>query len=411
MGHGQLWPGFAFKVVARDEATWARAGVLYTPHGPVETPVFMPVGTKGSVKAVSPRDLEELGAQIILANTYHLYLRPGHQVVEALGGLHRFMGWDRAILTDSGGFQVFSLGIGRERRRRILGRNAEEGREGSLVAIDEDGVTFTSYIDGSTHTFTPERAVEVQEALGADIIMAFDECAPSDDDYAYARAAAQRTLRWALRCRQRWMELELAKEGRPPQALFGIVQGGNFMDLRRESTSAIVDLDLPGIAFGGESIGYNKEMTRAILEWIHDLLPEGKPRYAMGVGEPDDFFAVVERGIDMFDCVLPTRLARNGSLLTPEGRMNVTNARFRTDPAPPVEGCGCYTCRRFSRAYLRHLFKSQELLAYHLATIHNLYFAVNLAREIRRSIVNGRFKAFRDEFLARWQSRAGGEDD
>ncbi len=366
----------------------------------------MPVGTRASVKAVSPRDLQEIGAQIVLANTYHLYLRPGHQLIAALGGLHRFMGWPGPILTDSGGFQVFSLGMGRERRRQILGRNAEAGREGSLVAIGDDGVTFTSYIDGSSHFFSPEKAIEVQEALGADIIMAFDECAPSDEDYTYARQAAQRTLRWAERCRQKWLELEALKGERLPQALFGIVQGGNFRDLRRESTQAILELDLPGIAFGGESIGYDKAMTMAILEWVHDLLPEGKPRYTMGVGEPDDFFSVVERGVDMFDCVLPTRLARNGSLLTPHGRMNINNARFRDDPLPPVEGCGCYTCKNFSRAYLRYLFKSQELLGYYLATVHNLYFAVDLARQIRQSIVEGRFAALRDEFLAGWQREA-----
>ena len=404
---------FAFEVRARDGATRARVGRFQTPHGAIDTPVFMPVGTQATVKAVSPDELEVAGAQIVLANTYHLYLRPGAARVARLGGLHRFMAWDRPILTDSGGFQVFSL-AGADARERV--------REG-LVEVDEEGVTFRSHLDGARHRFTPELAVEVQEELGADVVMALDRCSPTEASYEATRDGMEATQRWAERCRARWLQLEAAKRRRPPQAplheapqalsgtapqaLFGIIQGGPYEALRRESARAIAALDLPGIAVGGESIGYSKALTRQILDWLADLLPADRPRYAMGVGDPADFFAVVERGIDMFDSVLPTRMARNGTLLTADGRLRIVNAQFAADARPPEPGCDCYTCQRFSRGYLRHLFKSEALLAYRLATLHNLRFCLRTVDRIRESIRSGAFAACRDEFLARYESGSG----
>ncbi|MBI2939312.1 MAG: tRNA guanosine(34) transglycosylase Tgt [Chloroflexi bacterium] len=387
-------PAFGFVVDATCGATGARAGRFCTPHGIVETPAFLPVGTQATVKALDGADLHDLAAPMVLANTYHLYLRPGTEVVAHFGGLHRFMGWPGPILTDSGGFQVFSL---RQRRSRGTARGVSP-----LVRIDDDGVTFRSHLDGSTHRFTPERAIDAQVALGADVIMAFDECSPNDDDRAYAEASLARTHAWAIRCRRRWAAHEAARTNGSPQALFAIVQGGNFRDLREQSAHFIADLDLPGVAIGGESIGFSKSLTRQILEWVVPLLPADRPRYAMGIGAPDDFLAAVARGVDLFDSVLPTRLARNGSLLTADGRLPILNARYARDPAPPESGCGCPTCQRFSRAYLRHLFKSGELLAHRLATIHNLHFCISLMRRVRASIVGGEFPRFHDRVLDRF---------
>ena len=384
--------GFEFSLAGHDRATRARAGLLRTPHGVIATPVFMPVGTQGTVKAICPTELRQAGAQIVLANTYHLYLRPGPAIVAELGGLHRFMGWNGPLLTDSGGFQVFSLS---QPSRRV------EGSSG-LVEVDEDGVTFRSHLDGLPHRFTPELAVDVQEALGADVIMALDECSRTAGSYAEAQLGIERTHRWAERCVRRWRELEAAKRDRPPQALFAIVQGGAFRDLRRASAQFAADLGLPGVAIGGESVGYSKPLTRQVLEWVVDLLPESQPRYAMGIGEPDDFFAVVERGVDMFDSVLPTRTARNGTLLTAWGRLRVVNAEHAGDSRPIEPGCDCYTCGRFSRAYLRHLFKSQALLAYRLATLHNLRFCLRLVSQIRQAILEGSLAEFRRDFLVGW---------
>jgi len=350
--------------------------VFSTPHGDIPTPVFAPVGTQATVKTLSPRELEELGATLILANTYHLYLRPGAEVIENLGGLHRFMAWDKPILTDSGGFQVFSLAAMRK--------------------VDDDGVTFRSHIDGSLHRFTPEMVVRVQEQLGADIIMCLDECAPPLD-YEYNVQALQRTHRWAERCK--------AAHTRQDQALFGIVQGGIFEDLRQQSAEFLVGLDFPGYAIGGLSVGETKAQTRQTLDFTVPLLPADRPRYLMGVGSPEDFFEYVARGIDIFDCVLPTRLARNGAALTSTGRINLRNARFAADPAPIEEGCTCYTCCTFSRAYLRHLIKANETLGLRLVTIHNLHFELELMRRIRQSIIDGTFAEFKEDFLSRYQAR------
>ncbi len=364
---GQSTSGFRFVLHAVDGR--ARAGTYHTPHGPVETPVFMPVGTQATVKAVSPRDLHDLGASFVLANTYHLYLRPGDAVIARQGGLHRFMGWDRPILTDSGGFQVFSLASQRR--------------------IDEDGVTFRSHLDGSEHRFTPERAIQIQENLGADVIVCFDECA-DPSDYAYNIQALARTHAWAERCR--------VAQTRSDQALFGIVQGAVYPDLREQSARFLTDLGFDGYAIGGLSVGETKTEMHAALDVVCPLLPPDQPRYLMGVGTPADLVEGVARGVDMFDCVLPTRMARTGTALTRTGRLVVRNAPFAEDPAPIEDGCTCYACTHFSRAYLRHLIKAKEILACQLLSIHNLHLLLTMAREMRAAVLAGRFQAYREAF-------------
>jgi queuine tRNA-ribosyltransferase len=390
-------PLFAFCVTARDSATRARAGVLQTPHGLVQTPLFMPVGTRGTVKGLAPRDLSAAGAQIVLANAYHLSLRPGAEQVAALGGLHQFMGWSGPLLTDSGGFQLFSLATPDRR----------EGSQGSLIKVTDDGAWFTSPVDGSRQYISPERSMAIQQAIGADIIMAFDECSRNDNDEAVAARSMERTHAWLLRCRGRWREQEAAKRGAAPQALFGIIQGGNSRPLREQSAAFVAAMELPGIAVGGESIGYSRPMTATILDWLAPLLPDNRPHYAMGIGEPEDFFAVVRRGIDMFDSVLPTRMARNGTLLTSHGRLRLLSSKYADDQTAPDPNCRCYTCRTASRAYLRYLFKAEELLAPYLATLHNVSFCLDLMRQMRQAISEDRFVAFERAFLARYRGTAG----
>ncbi len=349
---------FSFDLQAVDGN--ARAGVFSTPHGPILTPTFAPVGTQAAVKGVTPAQLNELNAQILLANTYHLYLRPGSEVIAEMGGLHTFMNWDKPILTDSGGFQVFSLG--------------------KINDIDDQGVTFKSHIDGSSHVFTPEKAVKIQEHLGADIIMCFDEC-PDPYDRSYNESALSRTHAWAKRCQE--------AHTRKDQALFGIVQGGIFPDLRVHSAQYIAELDFPGNAIGGLSVGEKKSEMLEIIELVIKHLPENKPRYLMGVGTPLDIVQGVYRGIDLFDCVNPTRLARHKSAFTRYGRINISGKKYEKDPMPLVEDCSCYTCRNFSRSYLRHLVKSNELLAPILLSIHNLHLLINLTSELRSAIMAG----------------------
>ena len=345
-----------------------------THHGPVHTPAFMPVGTQATVKTLSPDELRAMGAECILSNSYHLYLRPGSELIARLGGLHRFMGWDRAILTDSGGFQVFSLA--------------------HLRKIDDEGVRFRSHIDGSEHFFSPESVIKIEEELGADIAMAFDECAPYPCTEEYAAQAMERTHRWAERC--------LAAHQREDQALFGIVQGSVFPELRARSAEFLGSLEFPGYGIGGLSVGEPKDVMYSVLEGTTRLLPEGKPRYLMGVGSPEDLFECVARGVDMFDCVLPTRIARNGALFTHKGRLNIRNARYADDPSPVEDGCDCYTCGHFSRAYLRHLIKADEILGLRLTTIHNLHFLLRLAEEIRQAIQAGTFPALLTNFKKRY---------
>jgi len=361
-------PVFTFQIVARQGK--ARAGVFHTPHGSFQTPIFAPVGTQATVKALTPRQLHEVGASLILSNTYHLYLRPGDALVAELGGLHQFMKWDGPILTDSGGFQVFSLAENRK--------------------VNEDGVTFKSHIDGSTHVLTPEKAVAIQENLGGDIIMVFDECA-SPYDRAYSEIAMRRTHDWAVRC--------LNAKTRSDQALFGIVQGGVFPDLRRASAEFISGLDFPGIAIGGLSVGETKPEMHAMLEIVNRILPENKPRYLMGVGSPEDLVNGVMRGVDIFDCVLPTRLARHNAALTRTERLNLVNAAYARDSRPVDENCACYTCQNFSRAYLRHLILAREMLAATLLSIHNIFTLIQLMGDIRQAILESRFDAFAAAFL------------
>ncbi len=352
----------------------ARAGVLQTPHGEVPTPAFMPVATQGSVKALDSTDLQKIGATIVLANTYHLYLRPGVDIVNDHGGLHGFMQWHGATLTDSGGFQGFSL----EHLRKIT----------------EAAIIFKSHIDGSEHTFSPEAAIRHQQMIGADIIMPLDICAPADSDRKTVSAAVDKTNRWLLRC--------VNAHTRSDQHLFGIVQGGLFPDLRRKSAQFITSVGFPGYSIGGLSVGESKQAMYDTVEYTAPLLPEDAPRYLMGVGSPEDLVECVARGIDMFDCVLPTRVARNGALFVREGRMNITAARFKRKYTPIEEGCDCYTCRTFSAAYVHHLFRAKELLAYRLATIHNLRFILRLMEEMRAAITSGEFAEYRREFHSRF---------
>jgi queuine tRNA-ribosyltransferase len=372
---------FIFEIEGPERVNGARNGHFHTPHGIIHTPVFAPVGTQATVKALRPADLDELGATLILSNTYHLYLRPGDELIRDLGGLHQFMQWPGPILTDSGGFQVFSLSGTR--------------------TIDADGVTFQSHIDGSYHRFTPESSIAIQENLGADIIMMFDEC-PPPDDYDYVQQSLQRTHPWAERC--------LAAQKRGDQALFGIVQGGIFPDLRQQSAQFLMQLDLPGYAIGGLAVGESKAEMYATLDVLDPILPRHKPRYLMGVGTPEDLINGVARGIDIFDCVLPTRLARHGSAFIKGGRLNMRNAQFERDPSPIDDTCTCYTCRHFSRAYLRHLVKANEILGHVLLTTHNVHFLLNLMAQMRAAIADDGFDDFAAEFLSHYPEQgANGE--
>jgi queuine tRNA-ribosyltransferase len=360
---------FSFQLIARQKR--ARAGVFSTPHGNLLTPVFAPVGTQATVKAVTPEQLHDIKASLVLANTYHLYLRPGDELIAELGGLHKFMNWPAPILTDSGGYQVFSLADNRK--------------------IDDDGVTFKSHLDGSFKRLTPEKSISIQENLGADIIMAFDECAPpSERDYN--QRALKRTHAWAERC--------LQAKTRPDQALFGIVQGGIFPDLRQQSAEFIRSLGFPGHAIGGLSVGETKAEMHAVLEVVDAALPDDKPRYLMGVGTPADLVEGVQRGIDIFDCVLPTRLARHNAVFSQGGRINLLNAAFTRDAGPIDKDCTCYTCQHYSRAYLRHLIAAREMLSATLLSIHNLHTLIHLAAEIRQAILEDRFEAFAEQYRA-----------
>lgn len=366
---------FKFELIKEEKHTKARLGRIHTPHGVIDTPVFMPVGTRATVKAMTPEEIKDLGAQIILCNTYHLFLRPGHELIEEAGGLHKFMNWNGPILTDSGGFQVFSLG--------------------DLRKITEEGVRFKSHIDGSTHFISPEKSIEIQNSLGSDIIMAFDECAPYPASYEYVEQSMERTSRWAKRCKD-------YHKYTYKQALFGIVQGGMYKDLRERSVNDLVEMDFPGYAIGGLSVGEPLKTMCELLDFTTPLLPKNKPRYNMGVGTPDYLFESVIRGIDMADCVLPTRVARNGTLLTSQGRLVIRNAKYKEDLGPLDSECDCYACKNYSRAYVRHLFNVNEILGARLATIHNLYFLVKLMENIREAIKDDRLLDYREEFYKKY---------
>jgi queuine tRNA-ribosyltransferase len=370
---------FKFSLLKKSGTTAARLGRMITSHGEISTPVFMPVGTQAAVKTLSPEDLIHIGAEIILSNTYHLFLRPGHDLIREFGGIQKFMAWDRPVLTDSGGFQVFSLA--------------------ELRSITEEGVTFQSHIDGGAkHFISPEYAVEIQEALGADIIMAFDECIPYPATRDYALGSLERTLRWAKRC-------ATAKKD-TGQALFGIVQGGMYPDLRKRSAEGLVDIEFDGYALGGLSVGETKPVMYEMIDVSVPMLPEHQPRYLMGVGTPEDLVEGVDRGVDMFDCVMPTRNARNGTFFTSFGKVVIRNSRYERDNQPIDPECGCYTCRNFTRAYMRHLFNAGEVSALRLGTIHNLYYYLNLMRNIRRSIEQGKFREFKNNFRRERETEA-----
>jgi queuine tRNA-ribosyltransferase len=357
---------FQFQVQTKDVGSAARLGKIETGHGSFTTPAFLPVGTQGTVKSLTPEDLLEIGVEAILGNTYHLYLRPGHEIIGRLGGLHKFMHWQKSILTDSGGYQIFSLG--------------------ALRKISEEGATFRSHLDGSLHCLTPEKAVEIQRILGSDIAMVLDECVPYPSPYEYVKTSASLTTRWARRC------LDVSQETGP--ALFAIVQGGTYRDLREESARSLVEMGFHGYAIGGLSVGEPKSVMMEVLGWTAPLLPEETPRYLMGVGTPEDILDAVHAGIDLFDCVLPTRNARNGTLFTAKGKMSIKQAQYADDEKPVEEGCPCYTCRHYSRAYLRHLYLANEILSSRLNTIHNLFFYRSWMKKIQTALIEGRFSEF-----------------
>lgn len=364
----------------------ARAGVVITPHGKIETPVFMPVGTQATVKTMTPEELEEIGSEIILGNTYHLYLRPSDEIVAKFGGLHKFMNWKKPILTDSGGFQVFSLG-------------ARKGDGQSLVKITEEGVNFRSHIDGSKHFISPEKSINIQNNLGSDIVMLFDECPPGLSDKKYLIPSIERTTRWAKRCIE-------AHKNPETQGLFAIVQGGIYEDLRQKSLDELseMDKDFSGYAIGGLAVGEPREDMYRILDYIVEKCPEDKPRYLMGVGEPVDMLEAIESGIDMMDCVQPSRIGRHGTVFTKYGRLVVKNASYAEDDRPLDEGCGCYVCKNYTRGYIRHLFKADEILGARLATYHNLYFLLHMMKNARKAILENRFVQFKDKFLEDYRS-------
>lgn len=374
-GYDSMSEAVTYELIKECKQSGARLGRVHTRHGVFDTPVFMPVGTQATVKTMTPHEVKEIGADIILSNTYHLYLRPGHKLVEEAGGLHKFMNWDGSILTDSGGFQVFSLS--------------------KLRDITEEGVTFRSHIDGSKHFLSPEKVMEIQNALGSDIMMAFDECTPYPADYDYARNSLERTIRWAKRCKA-------AHKNPDKQALFGIIQGGMYKELRKYSVEEMVKLDLPGYAVGGLSVGEPAHIMYEMLEYTVPLMPKDKPRYLMGVGTPDYLIESAIRGIDMCDCVLPTRIGRNGTVMTSRGRLVVRNAKYARDFRPLDEECDCYVCKNFTRAYIRHLLKAGEVLGLRLTTWHNVHFLVTLMRNVRQAIKDDRLLDFRDEFANKY---------
>lgn len=388
-----------FSIEKKMEGKLGRVGILETPNGVIKTPAFVTVGTKATVKAVSPEQVKDLDSQVVLANTYHLYLQPGDKIVKKAGGLHKFMNWNGPTMTDSGGFQVFSLGaaFGGQVSKIASGEEnvCKQDNSGSLAKIDEDGVTFKSHIDGSSHRFTPERSIQIQHNIGADMIFAFDECTSPNADYEYQKEAMNRTHRWAQRSLDEHKKLN--KDGKI--SLLGIVQGGRFEDLRKESAETISKMDFDGFGIGGS---FNKKDMDTAVGWVNKILPEEKPRHLLGIGEPEDLFGGIENGVDLFDCVAPTRMARNGTLHTKDGKINLLNSKFKEDFTPIEKDCGCYTCQNYTRAYLSHLFRAKEMMAGTLATIHNLYFINKLVADIRQSILDDRFDELKKDFLERY---------
>lgn len=395
---------FSFKIISKDKKTRARAGEIVTPHGVIQTPAFVPVGTKATVKGLTPQDLKECGVQLLFGNTYHLHLRPGEDVVSEFGGLAKFMSWNGPTITDSGGFQVFSLG-----QKKIKLFADEEETEVNIVNITDDGVKFRSHIDGSSHMFTPEKSIEIQKKLGADLILVFDECAPHPSTYEYTKIAMERTHKWAVRSLKASQAENLKLKTKNTQWLYGIVQGGIYKDLREESAKFISNLDFNGIAIGGVAVGESKKEMRDALEWTVPFLPESKPRHLLGIGEIDDIFDAVEWGMDTFDCVIPTRFGRYGIAFVspPEGnvankfRLQITKIIYARDERPLANDCLCYVCQNFTRAYIHHLFRAEELLGYRLVSYHNVFFLTHLVKQIREAILEGRFGQLKDEWLTK----------
>lgn len=402
-----------FRIEKKLTGTLARAGKIETPHGEIETPAFIVVGTKATVKSLTPEQINSLGAQAVLANTYHLYLQPGAELVEQAGGLGKFMNWSGPTMTDSGGFQVFSLGAayGKELSKVVkitdpalmLPERFDDSDAPRLAKVGNDGVSFKSHLDGSLHYITPEKSIEIQHQLGADIIFAFDECTSPAENLRYQAEALDRTHAWARRC----LDYHHAQENSQTQALFGIVQGGREEALRKQSAKIIAETKTEeGKEFDGFGIGgsFAKEDMQTAVKWVNEILPEEKPRHLLGIGEPEDLFMGIENGVDLFDCVAPARMARNGTLQTKNGRINILNSQYQTDFSKIEEDCECYTCKSFTRAYLAHLFRGKEMLGATLATIHNLYFSVNLVKKIRQSILDDKFAGFRDNFLQNYNT-------
>jgi queuine tRNA-ribosyltransferase len=405
--------GFSFEVSKSDSGSDARAGVLTTPHGTVNTPAFIPVGTKATVKSVLPESMRELGAQAILSNAYHLYLQPGPEILDSAGGLSKFMNWNGPTFTDSGGFQVLSLGVG---FKKVLAMDETTFRDDDVIAenkerlahVDDDGVTFKSHLDGSMHRFTPEFSMQVQHQIGADIMFAFDECTTLHNTRSYQEIALERTRLWAIRCLDEHQRLTQARSSKPYQALFGVIQGAQYEDLRRQAASTMGAMESSGASFDGFGIGgaLNKSELGRIIGWVNDELPREKPKHLLGIGAPEDLFVGVEAGMDTFDCVLASRIARTSAVYTMEGRYNLTNTAYRTDFSPIDEECDCYTCTSYTRAYLNHLFRGKEILAATLATIHNERFIVRLVDQMRTAIINGDFAELKEEFLGRYKHRS-----
>ena len=398
---------FNFTITKKLPGSMARAGTITTPHGQIKTPAFIVVGTKATVKALVPEQVVSTGAQAVLANAYHLFLRPGHKLVDEAGGLGKFMNWSGPTFTDSGGFQVMSLGVG---YKKVLSMESEIYDEEASMAkpskrmatVDEDGVTFKSHLDGKKHRFTPEKSMQIQHGLGADIMFAFDECTALLNSYVYQKESLKRTHEWAIRCIDEHDRLTKERNNKPYQALFGVVQGAQYEALRRESAKFLGDLPFDGYGLGG---AFEKKQLPTIVRWMNEELPENKPKHLLGISEPDDMFAAVEQGVDTFDCVSPTRVGRNGSLYTPDGRVNIMNVKYRHDFTPVSDECSCYTCQNFTRAYIHHLFRAKEMLAATLASIHNEYFIVQLVASMRMTILNGTFFDFKDSWLKRYYKK------
>lgn len=400
-----------FKIVKKLGGTLGRAGVIKTVHGEIETPAFVVVGTKATVKSLNPDQVREAGTQVVLANTYHLYLQPGDETVKALGGLGKMMNWAGPTMTDSGGFQVFSLGAAYKKGiskvlqitdpSLMIPERFDDSDAPRLAKIGQDGVSFTSHLDGSVHYITPEKSIQIQHNIGADMIFAFDECTSPNEDLKYQTEALERTHAWARRSLEEHKKLNTENK----ISLFGIVQGGREETLRKQSAKTISEMEFEGQKFDGFGIGgsFAKEDMSTAVKWVNEILPEEKPRHLLGIGEPEDLFMGIENGVDLFDCVLPTRNGRNGTVYTKEGKIHITNSEYRTDPKPIENDCDCYSCKNYSRGYIAHLFHGKEMLAGTLASIHNVHFLVNLVKNIRQSIIDGRFEAYRKEFLEKFK--------